>query len=272
MSGLLKVRSPDGGFEALLCAPQGAGPWPGLVVVHEIFGLTPWIREVALGFAGQGYLAVAPDLFTHRLQPGFTPEAAVRLMPLVWQVPVEARIVRKAFETALRGHRAQDVEVAWALARLAQGLEGTLPIVEDLRATVEAARRLPNCSGKVGAVGFGFGGTMALALACREPSLGAAVVFYGSAPREADLAAVACPVLGLYAEDDEHTTKDVPRAQAAMGRFGKSFEAVVYNRTGEAFARPGSANYREDRTRDAFARASAFLGKALGVPPAPTTS
>src|SRR3972149_5016356 len=75
-----------------------------LAVVHESFGLTPWIREVALGFAGQGYLAVAPDLFAHRLHPGFTPEAAERLMPLVWQMPVVARIVPKDLEAAVRGH------------------------------------------------------------------------------------------------------------------------------------------------------------------------
>lgn len=268
----MNVRAQGGVFEALLCTPTGPGPWPGLAVVHESFGLTPWIREVALGFAGQGYLAVAPDLFAHRLHPGFTPEAAERLMPLVWQMPVEARIVRKAFEAALRGHRAEDVEVAWALSRLAQGLEGVLPIVEDLRATVAQVRRLAACSGKVGAVGFGFGGKMAFALACSEPWLGAAVVFYGSAPREDELERVACPVLGLYGEDDEHITKDVPRAQRAMGRFGKSFEVVVYNRTGEAFARPGSANYREDRAGDAFARAGAFLAKNLGAGLPPTTS
>jgi carboxymethylenebutenolidase len=234
------------------------------VVIHEIFGLTPWIRQVAERFAAQGYLTVAPDLFVGRLHPRFTPEAAARLMPLVWKMPVETRIVRKAFDSALHGHQPEDVEIAWALARLSQGLDGVGPMVEDLRACVEAMRRDPACSGKAGCLGFCFGGKMAFELACAESALGAAVVFYGAAPREDDIARIGCPVLGLYGEDDEHITKDVPRAQAAMQRFGKAFEVEIYNRTGHAFARPGSAHYREDRASEALARADAFLQAHLG--------
>lgn len=268
----IEVPSADRTFQTVLCTPAGQGPWPGLVIIHELFGLTPWIREVASRFAGAGYLTAAPDLFVGRLHPRFTPEAALRLMPLVWKMPVETRIVRKAFQGALAGHRAEDVEIAWALARLSQGLDGFAPIVADLRAVVETLRRDPACNGQVGAVGFCFGGQMAFQLACAEPALGGAVVFYGGAPREQDILKIGCPVLGLYGEDDEHVTKDVPRAQAAMRRFGKVFEAQVYNRTGHAFARPGSAHYREERARDAFARAEAFLGRHLGSRAAPTLS
>jgi carboxymethylenebutenolidase len=70
-------------------------------------------------------------------------------------------------------------------------------------------------------------------------------------------------VLGLYGEDDEFITKDVPRVAAAMERFGKSFEYEVYNRTGHAFAREGSKGYREDRAAEAWARTDAFLGRFL---------
>ena len=131
---------------------------------------------------------------------------------------------------------------------------------------------MPSCTGKVGSVGFCFGGRMSFQLACAEPSLSAAVVFYGAAPREDDIAKVACPVLGIYGEDDEHVTKDVPRAEAAMNRFGKAFEAVVFNRTGHAFARPGSSHYREDRAKEAFERTDVFLGRHLVTGPHSTTS
>ncbi len=271
-TGALTLRSADRTFEAALATPSGTGPWPGLVLVHEIFGLTPWTREVASRFAANGYLTLAPDLFVGRVHPRFTPEAALRLMPLVWQMPVETRIVRKAFSAALGGHRAEDVEVAWALARLSQGLDGVDRMAADLRAAVGALQRHPSCTGKVGSLGFCFGGKMAFQLACEEPSLGAAVVFYGGAPREDDIANIACPVLGLYGEEDEYVTKDVPRAQRAMRRFGKAFEVEVYNRTGHAFARPGSAHYREDRAEEAFARADAFLRRHLVQGSASTTS
>jgi carboxymethylenebutenolidase len=272
LTSSVKVRSPDRSFDAIVATPAGEGPWPGLVVIHEVFGVTPWVLEVAQRFAGEGYLTAAPDLFVGRLHPHFTPQAALRLMPLVWQMPVETRIVRKAFEAALSAQRTEDVDIAWALARLSQGFEGMGPMVGDLRATVQRLRSDSSCSGRVGCAGFCFGGKMAFHLACAEPSLGAAVVFYGGAPREEDMANIACPVLGLYGEDDEHITKDVPRAQAAMRRLGKPFETEVYNRTGHAFARPGSAHYREDRAKEAFARADAFLGKHLGNGPPPTPS
>ncbi len=259
------LAAPEGrSFEGHFARPDAGGRRGALVVIHEIFGLTPWIREVAGRFAEIGYLALAPDLFTGRLHPQFTAEAAERMMPLVWQMPVDQRISEGPFKAALKGHRAADIEIAWRLARLGQGLEWLPPVMDDLKACVAWLRARPECGGKVGAIGFCLGGRLAFHLATVDPSLNAAVVFYGAGPREDEVERITCPVLGIYGEDDEFITKDVPRVAAAMQRFGKSFDSEVYNRTGHAFARPGSKAYREDRAAQAWERTDAFLGKSLG--------
>jgi carboxymethylenebutenolidase len=259
----LNVRSADRAFEGYLASPAAPGKRPGLVVIHEIFGVTSWLRTVADRFAQRGYLALAPDLFTGRIHPNFRPEIAERMMPLVWQLPVEQRIVPGALRQALKEHRKDEVEIAERLAALGQGLEWMPPVMGDLKASVAALRARPECNGKVGAVGFCLGGKLAFHLATVEPSLGAAVVFYGAGPREEEIERITCPVLGLYGEDDEYISKDVPRVAAAMARFGKRFEYEIYNRTGHAFARTGSKAYREDRATEAWKRTDDFLKRAL---------
>jgi len=259
----VELRSADRKFAAHAATPVMPGKYPGLVVIHEIFGVTPWLMGVAERLSGRGFLTLAPDLFTGPVHPRFTPEVALRMMPLVWQMPVDQRIDEGAFRAALKGHRPDDVDIAWRLARLGQGLDWIPPVMGDLKACVAHLRSLPDCSGKVGAIGFCIGGRLAFHLATVEPTLNAAVVFYGAGPREEEIERIACPVLGLYGEDDEHITKDVPRVEAAMKRFGKSFEREVYNRTGHAFAREGSKGYRQDRADHAWARTDEFLRRCL---------
>lgn len=260
------LRSADRAFEAHLATPETAGPHPGVVVIHEIFGLTPWLLSVADRFAAQGYVALAPDLYVGRVHPRFTTEVAQRMMPLVWQQPVEVRIVPAALRTALKGHREDDIEIALGLAGISAGSTRMAPFLSDLRAAVAALRARPDSNGKVGAIGFCFGGKASFHLATVEPTLDAAVVFYGAGPRELEIEHITCPVLGLYGEDDEYITKDVPRVAAAMLRFGKVFEHEIYNRTGHAFARVGHPGYNEERAKAAWARTDEFLGRHLRAP------
>lgn len=261
----VSLRSADRVFEGYLAKPESAGPHPGIVVIHEIFGLTPWLLSVADRLAAQGYVALAPDLYVGRIHPRFTPEVAQRIMPLVWQQPVEVRIVPAALRAALKGHREDDIEIALGLAGISAGTAPIVPMLLDLRAAVAALRSRPDSSGKVGAIGFCFGGKASFHLATVEPALDAAVVFYGAGPRELEIEHIRCPVLGLYGEDDEHITKDVPRVAAAMKRFGKVFEHEVYNRTGHAFARAGHPGYNDARATAAWARTDEFLGRHLKV-------
>jgi carboxymethylenebutenolidase len=262
---MVSLRSDDRAFEGFLASPVEGVKCPGLVVIHEIFGLTAWVRKVAERFAQQGFLALAPDLFVGRIHKEFRPEVAERVMPLVWQLPVEKRISPDAVRAALKGHRPEEVETAVRLAEISQGLEWMPPVLGDVRASGEFLRRHKACSGKVGTIGFCFGGRVSFHAATADPTLNAAVVFYGAGPREDEIDRIHCPVLGIYGEDDEYITKDVPRVDAAMKRSGKTFEYEVYNRTGHAFAREGSKNYKEDRAKLAFERTDAFLARALGA-------
>lgn len=259
----VSIQSADRVFDGYLVTPAAPGRHPGVVVVHEIFGVTPWIRSVAERMASRGFVALVPDLFVGRVHPRFSPETAQRVMPLVWQLAVDVRVVPDALRNALKGHREDDIETAVGLTRVAYGSDGLQPVVADLRAAVALLRARPECSGKLAALGFCFGGRAAFHLACAEPTLDAAVVFYGAGPREAEVERIRCPVLGLYGEDDEYITKDVPRVASAMARFGKTFEVETYNRTGHAFARPGHDGYKEQSASAAWARADAFLDRHL---------
>jgi carboxymethylenebutenolidase len=246
-----------------LAAPAGAGPHPGLVVIHEIFGVDAWVVGVCQRFAAQGFIALAPDLFTGRIHPRFSPEVAQRVMPLVWGLPVDQRASSDALRQAFKGHARDEAEIAVALGSLSLSNEWVPGVVADLRAAVARLQARPDCNGRVGAIGFCFGGRMAFELATAEPSLAAAAVFYGVGPREEGIERITCPVLGIYGSLDEYVTKDVPRVERAMARYGKSFEPHTFDRTGHAFARPGAKAYHEANAALAWKLADDFLGRHL---------
>jgi carboxymethylenebutenolidase len=259
---LVEVRTKEREFPAYLARPDAAEA-PGVVVIHELFGLTAWIREVVDRFAQRGFIAIAPDLFTGRVHPRFSPEVALKVMPVVWELPVEQRANEKALRAALKGHSKEDVETAVGLSRIHWSLEWVAPTVADLKGAAQHVRELRGCTGKVGSVGFCFGGRMSFELAAADPALSAAVVFYGIGPREEAIERIGCPVLGLYGSLDENVTKDVPRAARMMERHGKVFEHEVFDRTGHAFARPGSKGYHEGNAARAWERTDAFLARHL---------
>jgi carboxymethylenebutenolidase len=124
-------------------------------------------------------------------------------------------------------------------------------------------RHEPTRGQRIGAVGFCMGGALAGRLACADPQLAAAVVFYGSAPPEDRLERIACPVLGLYGALDARITDAVPALAAAMKARGKRFEPVVYAGAHHAFFNDERPVYDVDAARDATARVLAFLRDPL---------
>lgn len=251
---------------AHLAVPDGEGPHPALVVIHEIFGVTDWVRGVADRYAAAGYLALVPDLFTGRLHPRFTPEAAQRVLAVLWAAPVDQRSSEEAVRHLLNGHSKDDVEIAVALSSFNLSLSWIPGFVDGLRGAVADLKARPDCTGRVGSIGFCWGGRMSFQLATAEPDLAAAVVFYGLGPREEEVERIACPVMGIYGALDEFITKDVPRVERAMARHGKAFEPHTFDRTGHAFARPGSKAYHEANAAKAWELADAFLAKHLRPP------
>ncbi|MES1210379.1 MAG: alpha/beta fold hydrolase, partial [Pseudomonadota bacterium] len=116
---------------------------------------------------------------------------------------------------------------------------------------------------KLGTVGFCMGGGLSGLLACRDPDLAAAVIFYGAAPPAAEIPAIRCPVLGFYGGHDQRLMGQLPALVAAMDGAGKSFQHHVYPDAGHAFFNDGRISYDVNAARDAFARTLMFLQAAL---------
>lgn len=192
----------DDSVRAWLVYPERDEPAPVVVVVHEIFGLTNWVRAVADRTAAEGFVAIAPDLLSGHgvaTEEGGDPE-------------------REAAVSAIRALDPNEVH-------------------RRLRAVAAWAMDLPAATDRYGIVGFCWGGSTSFAHATRTPDLGASVVFYGSSPDSAALAAIEAPVLGLYGGDDERVNATVPPAERVMGALGKTYEARTYEDAGHGFLR-----------------------------------
>jgi carboxymethylenebutenolidase len=202
-----------------------------VIVIHEIFGLSDWIRGVADQLAREGFIAVAPDLISGLGPGGGGTES----------VPSRDDVV-----TLVRA-----VTPAQATARL-----------DAVRAY---AIKLPAANGKSATIGFCWGGARSFAYAAEQPGLDAAVVYYGSSPETADLARIKAPVLGLYGGDDARVNATIAPAEAEMKKLGKTYEPHVHEGAGHGFlrAQSGREGANLKATQQAWARTIAFLRERL---------
>jgi len=237
----ITFRSGADRAQGYLARPAGAGPFPALVVVHEIHGLTDHIRGVARRFAAEGYVACALDLYSREGPP--KPEA------------LKDPAARNAFVGSLPDRRlVGDVQTAAAHLR-------SLPAVRRDRA---------------GVVGFCMGGTVALLTACHTPDLAAAVVFYGGRliyreitehkpASPVDLVGhIGCPILCLYGSADASVPlPDIERLRDTLEKHRKTFEFKIYPGAPHAFFNDTRELYRPEEARDAWQRTLAFLEKHL---------
>lgn len=207
--------------------PQREDKAPVVLVVHEIFGMSDWIRSVADQLAAEGYVAVAPDLLSGKGPTGGGTES----------------FSGDSVRAAVRG--LSDDEVA---ARL--------------NAVRAAALKLPASSGATAVMGFCWGGTTAFMYATRQPELKGAVVFYGTAPTDANaLERIHCPVLGLYGGKDARVSSTVPATAAEMAIAGKVYQPFIYEGAGHGFLRQqsGMDGVNLQAARQAWQAALGFL-------------
>lgn len=189
--------------------PERRDKAPVVVVIHEIFGLSPWIRSVADQLAADGFIAIAPDLMTSKNLPG-TPEDG----------PVS--------DQATAAIRTLDRSV----------------VQRQLDAVARYGMALPAATQKYGVVGFCWGGTVSFEHALQSPDVDAAVVYYGGTPGNANFAAIRAPVLGLYGGDDTRVNATIPVADSGMRAAGKSYESHVFPGAGHGFLRAQSDSAR----------------------------
>lgn len=211
--------------------PERSDPAPVVVVIHEIFGLSDWIRGVADQLAAEGFIAIAPDLLS-----GKGPDGG--------------------------GSESVDRDGAVALIR---GLDRT-EVVNRLNAAADYATSLPAARSEFGVIGFCWGGSTSFRYATTQPDLDAAVVYYGSSPPAEALANIAAPVLGLYGGDDARVNATIPAAEAEMERLGKPYEPNLYDGAGHGFLRrqDGREGANLRATQRAWPRTVEFLRETLG--------
>jgi carboxymethylenebutenolidase len=226
--------------EAYYARPQGNGPFPGVVVIHHMPGWDEWTCEVARKLAHHGYAAVAPSLY-FRVGDG-----------------ADEAVVAK-----VRG----------------DGGNPDDQIVGDVAGAVAFLREQPHASGKVGIIGFCSGGRETYLSACRlGGSIDAAVDCWGGnvvVAKEAltakkpiapiDLTeSIRCPIMGLFGNEDGNPTPEaVNQTEAALKKFGKTYEFHRYDGAGHAFFAHYRPNYRVEPAVDGWNKVLAFFGKNL---------
>ncbi len=221
-----------GALRAWVSYPERRDKAPVVIVIHEIFGLSDWVRSVADQLAADGYIAIAPDLLTGKGPNGGGTES----------------------------YASRDDVVA--------GVRGLTPdeVVTKLNAVRDYGMKLPAANGKTATVGYCWGGSTSFMYATRQPGLNVAVVYYGGSPADAStLANVKAAVLGLYGEDDARVNATVPPAQDAMKKLGKVFEVHTYAGAGHGFlrAQSGREGANLKATEQAWPTMLAFLKKHL---------
>ena len=214
--------------------PQGAARAPVVVVIQEIFGLSDWIRGVADQLAAEGFIAVAPDLLAGRGPNG-------------------------GDSTSIAGNETMKVTLSLSEA--------------DLMARVKAAReyglKLPQANGRSASVGFCFGGAASFTLAANEPSLNAAVVYYGQAPTsEEALGRIKAPVLGLYGglKEDARIGATIAPTEASMKKLGKAYEPRIFEGAAHGFlrAQTGANGANMKASQQAWPLTVAWIKKYAG--------
>jgi carboxymethylenebutenolidase len=203
-----------------------------VIVIHEIYGLTDWIRGVADQLAEDGFIAIAPDLISG-MGPG--------------------------------GGGTESVSSRDDVVKLVRGLTPA-EVTARLDAVRNYAIKLPASNGRTATVGYCWGGSTSFAYAAAQPDLNAAVVYYGSSPSDAsDYARIKAPVLGLYGGDDARVNATIPAAEAEMKKLGKTFEPHVYEGAGHGFlrAQSGREGANLKATEQAWPRTIAFLREHL---------
>jgi carboxymethylenebutenolidase len=228
---MITVGAKDGGrFRAYLATPE-KGSGPGIVLLQEIFGINSYIRGVADHYAEEGYVVLAPDLFW-RIEPG-----------------IELGFTGADRERAFDLYGKFDIERA----------------VEDIAATVSALRALPECKGKVGALGFCLGGLLAY-LAAAHAGVDCAVSYYGVGieKRLGDAAKAKCPMVFHMGALDKFTPPEVVEAIRGAFKSRSDVEIYVYPGSDHAFARKGGDHYDKPAAMMAHTRSIALFRKVLG--------
>lgn len=225
-SEFINYESSKGGgsIKALLSYPEEAeGKLPGIVVVHENRGLNPHIEDVSRRAALAGFISIGPDALT-----------------------------------PLGGYPGTDDE-----GRTLQRKRDRGEMLEDFIAAFEYLKSHPKCSGKVGVIGFCFGGWISNMMAVRLPDLAASVPFYGTQPKDEEVPAIKAPLLLHFASLDKRVNEGWPDYETALKKHNKEYTAYMYPDVNHGFHNDTTPRYDEAAAKLAWERTVTFFEEKL---------
>lgn len=243
------IKEPSGrSLEAWVVYPEVKDKAPVVVMIHEIFGMSDWAREMADELAGAGYIVVEPDLLS-----GFGPAPAAA-------APAASMPGMSAPGAAAEDHSHMNMPAAQGGQAFVPMLPGgtrafpdqgsttravsALPdpqVLADLDAAADYGKKLPAASGKLFVAGFCYGGGKSFLFATHRKDLSGAFVFYGPPPATDLMKNIAAPVYGFYAGNDARIDATIPATVEAMKAAGKKYDPVTYDGAGHGFMRAGEA-------------------------------
>ena len=202
--------------ETFVVYPESKDERPVVLLIHEIFGMSDWVQDLADQVAAAGYIAVAPDLLS-----GMAPN----------------------------GGRTSDI----AQEKVTEAVSHLNPdqVTADLNSVADYAKKIPASNGKLFVGGFCWGGGQTFRFATNRSDLSGAFVFYGGPPDKDAMTRIKAPVYGFYAGNDARIDATLPDTTAQMKAAGKTFEPVVYDNAGHGFMRAGEAPDANDGNKKA---------------------
>jgi carboxymethylenebutenolidase len=212
-------------LEGYLARPTGDGPFPGIVIIHEAYGLNENIKDISRRFADQGYVALAVDLFAGR-------NRAICMFRFMRQM-------------------------------LLNSLENTT--IGDLKDALTHLSEQPGVdNARLGAVGYCMGGSFAIAWACTDDRLKAIAPYYAMNPRPIEAVNRLCPVVGSYPGND-FTTPNGQKLDSELGRHQVARDIKIYPGVKHSFFNDTSRNYNEAAAMDSWGRVLSFFEEHIGV-------
>ena len=220
---MVTFQSENRQLDGYLSRPEGEGPFPGIVIIHEAYGLNENMKDIARRFADQGYVALAVDLFASR----------------------NHALCMFRFMSNLLLHSLQN------------------DTITDLKASLTFLCEQPGVDdARLGAVGYCMGGSFAIAWACTDDRLKAIAPYYAGNPRPLEAVARLCPVVGSY-PDMDFTTKQGQKLDVELARYQVPHDIKIYTGAKHSFFNDTSRSYHEAAAQDSWTRVLAFFGEHL---------
>jgi carboxymethylenebutenolidase len=256
----VSIKEPSGRIlQAWVVYPEVKDKAPVVVMIHEIFGLSDWAREMADEVAGAGYIVVEPDLLSGFGPPMTDMPAAATTTPAAGQAPMDHMHMQtgdggSAFMAMTPGGTAAFPDQS-AAVKAVSALDPA-QVLADLDAAADYGKKQPSANGKLFVAGFCWGGGKSFAFATHRKDLTSAFVFYGPPPPADAMKNITGSVYGFYAGNDARITATIPQTVIDMKAAGKKYDSVTYDGAGHGFMRAGEAP--DANAANAAARAAGF--------------